>query len=70
MPKEPKFSIHADPNMKWPDTRICHDCMNKVDDIGHCDVFDVQLQLPEKDAVARINEAISKNECDFYLRKE
>ena len=63
MEKDPKFtSLHADPNMKWDDTRICHDCLNRI-----------PLQGSECDAledVNEVNQAIINNHCDFYIKKQ
>ncbi len=61
--KDPKFtSLHADPNMVWEDTRICHDCLNRIPLQGsECDVFD---------DVNEVNKAIMDNHCDFYIKKQ
>lgn len=61
--QDPKFiSLHADPNMEWDDTRICHDCLNRIPLQGsECDVFD---------DVDEVNKAIMDNHCDFYIKKQ
>lgn len=63
MEKDPDFkSLHADPNMEWDDTRICHDCLNRIPLEGsECDVLD---------DVGDVNEAIRKNQCEFYIKRQ
>lgn len=61
--KDPLFtSLHDDPYMKWPDRRICHDCLNKLPLQGsECDVFE---------NVVDVNNAINTGKCEFYIKKK
>ena len=59
--KDPKFvSLHADPNMVWEDTSICHNCLNRLNEGSCCDVFD---------DVDDVNDAFESNKCEFFIDK-
>lgn len=54
-------SSMGDPYMVWKDTRICHDCLNRLQKGRWCDVLE---------DIEDVNEAIRSGKCEFYLKRE
>lgn len=58
----PKANIESsmeDPYPQWEDTRICHNCLNRIAEGSGCDDYD---------DVSDVNKAIDKGYCEFYIK--